>query len=164
MTQKSSNIIAPSSFEWPHDRAQFDWRFEGLRCFGYRFCLRKVFGFRVQRVSVDARFTCPNVDGTMATGGCSFCDNCSFSPSRRLSRQDIFDQIDEAFRCHGTKRQTRFSPVRTHYVGAARGESHEDLMATAREVTTSGPDAVKIHNLYAAENTSLAEQVRSGDA
>ena len=100
----------------------------------------------------------------MATGGCSFCDNCSFSPSRRLSRQDIFDQIDEAFRCHGTKRQTRFSAVRTHYVGAARGESHEDLMATAREVTTSGPDAVKIHNLYAAENTSLAEQVRSGDA
>jgi len=37
-------------------------------------------------VSVDGRFTCPNVDGTRATGGCVFCDNRSFSPSRRPSR------------------------------------------------------------------------------
>ncbi|HND56475.1 MAG TPA: TIGR01212 family radical SAM protein, partial [Pirellulaceae bacterium] len=50
------------------------------------------------KVSVDAGFTCPNVDGTVALGGCTFCDNRSFSPSRRLPRQDILDQIDEGIR------------------------------------------------------------------
>lgn len=52
----------------------------------------------MQRVSVDAGFTCPNVDGTVAIGGCVFCDNRSFSPSRRLPRQRIRDQIDEGIR------------------------------------------------------------------
>jgi hypothetical protein len=50
----------------------------------------------VQKVSVDAGFTCPNVDGTVATGGCTFCDNRSFSPSRRLPRLGIGGQIDES--------------------------------------------------------------------
>jgi radical SAM protein (TIGR01212 family) len=60
--------------------------------------LRRRFGGRVQKVSIDAGFTCPNVDGTVARGGCTFCDNRSFSPSRRLPRQDIRDQIDEGIR------------------------------------------------------------------
>jgi radical SAM protein (TIGR01212 family) len=50
----------------------------------------------VQKVSVDAGFTCPNVDGKVATGGCTFCDNRSFSPSRRLPRMGIRGQIDES--------------------------------------------------------------------
>lgn len=49
-------------------------------------------------MSVDAGFTCPNVDGTVAIGGCTFCDNRSFSPSRRLPRQGILGQIDEGIR------------------------------------------------------------------
>ena len=60
--------------------------------------LRRRFGGRIQRVSVDAGFTCPNVDGTVALGGCNFCDNRSFSPSRRLPRQTILEQIDEGIR------------------------------------------------------------------
>ena len=52
----------------------------------------------MQKVSVDAHFTCPNVDGTVAVGGCTFCDNRSFSPSRRLPRQSIREQIDEGIR------------------------------------------------------------------
>lgn len=79
-------------------RPEHDWRAEGLRFYGYNFYLRKKFGHRVQKVSVDAGFTCPNVDGTVAIGGCVFCDNRSFSPSRRLPRQDILDQIDEGIR------------------------------------------------------------------
>jgi uncharacterized protein len=50
----------------------------------------------VQKVSIDAGFTCPNVDGTVATGGCTFCDNRSFSPSRRLPRAGITGQIDQS--------------------------------------------------------------------
>jgi len=60
------------------------WRTAGLRYFSYKFFLEQQFGFRVQRVSVDGGFTCPNVDGRVAHGGCVFCDNRSFSPSRRL--------------------------------------------------------------------------------
>lgn len=77
---------------------RFDWRAAGLRYYAYHFYLRSKFGVRVQKVSVDAGFTCPNVDGTVAIGGCNFCDNRSFSPSRRLPRQSITEQIDEGIK------------------------------------------------------------------
>ena len=72
------------------------WRAAGLPYFACNFYLRRRFGGRVQKVSVDAGFTCPNVDGTVATGGCTFCDNRSFSPSRRLPRSGIRGQIDQS--------------------------------------------------------------------
>jgi radical SAM protein (TIGR01212 family) len=75
-----------------------DWRSAGLKYFSYRFYLKQLYGVRVQRVSVDAGFTCPNVDGTVALGGCAFCDNRSFSPSRRLPRVNIREQIDEGIK------------------------------------------------------------------
>ncbi len=74
------------------------WRDSGLRYYSYNFHLRQRFGFRVQKVSIDAGFTCPNVDGTVAIGGCTFCDNRSFSPSRRIPRREIRAQIDEGIR------------------------------------------------------------------
>lgn len=88
----STNIVTD------RPRAAYDWRGAGLRYFAYNFYLRSKFGSRVQKVSVDAGFTCPNVDGTVAVGGCTFCDNRSFSPSRRLPRQQIAGQIDEGIR------------------------------------------------------------------
>ncbi|HQU43952.1 MAG TPA: TIGR01212 family radical SAM protein [Pirellulales bacterium] len=75
-----------------------DWRAAGLRYFAYNYYLRRRFGGRVQKVSLDARFTCPNVDGTVATGGCVFCDNRSFSPSRRLPRASIQGQLEQGIR------------------------------------------------------------------
>ncbi len=42
---------------------------------------RARYGQRVQRVSLDAGFSCPNLDGTKGTAGCAFCDPASFSPS-----------------------------------------------------------------------------------
>lgn len=71
------------------------WRDAGLSYYGYNFYLRRRFGGRVQKVSIDAGFTCPNVDGTVAIGGCNFCDNRSFSPSRRGPRTPIAAQIDQ---------------------------------------------------------------------
>lgn len=75
-----------------------DWRSAGLRYYGYNYFLRQKFGQRVQKVSIDAGFTCPNVDGTVAIGGCTFCDNRSFSPSRRAPRLNILEQIDDGIR------------------------------------------------------------------
>jgi radical SAM protein (TIGR01212 family) len=74
------------------------WRVAGLRYHALSFNLRRRFGERVQKVSLDAGFTCPNVDGTVATGGCTFCDNRSFSPSRRVPRLDITGQLDDGIR------------------------------------------------------------------
>jgi hypothetical protein len=56
------------------------------------------FGARVYRVTLDAGFTCPNVDGRVAVGGCVFCDNRSFSPNRRLPRASIRDQLERGIR------------------------------------------------------------------
>jgi uncharacterized protein len=56
--------------------------------------LRQRFGAAVRSVSVDAGFTCPNVDGTVTTGGCVYCDNRSFSPNRRLPRSTVRAQVE----------------------------------------------------------------------
>jgi radical SAM protein (TIGR01212 family) len=76
--------------------AASSWRESGLRYYSYNHFLRQSFGCRVQKVSLDAGFTCPNVDGLVAKGGCTFCDNRSFSPSRRLPRSGILGQIDQS--------------------------------------------------------------------
>ena len=62
-----------------------------FRAFGAE--LKRRFGGRIQRISLDAGFTCPNVDGTVARGGCNFCDNRSFSPSRRVRLAVVDEQL-----------------------------------------------------------------------
>jgi radical SAM protein (TIGR01212 family) len=63
------------------------------RYYAFSRFLKERFGSRVYRVTLDAGFTCPNVDGTVAVGGCVFCDNRSFSPNRRLPRSTITEQV-----------------------------------------------------------------------
>lgn len=65
--------------------SEHHWRSFGLRYFSYKFFLKKHFGARVQRVTLDAGLGCPNVDGHISYGGCVFCDNRSFSPGRRVA-------------------------------------------------------------------------------
>src|SRR6187399_1784517 len=67
---------------------------EARRYTAYGEFLRRRFGGHVARVCVDAGFTCPNVDGTVTTGGCVFCDNRSFSPNRRLPRATVTAQLE----------------------------------------------------------------------
>jgi radical SAM protein (TIGR01212 family) len=66
----------------------------GRRYYPFSRFLRERFGRRVYRVTIDAGFTCPNVDGTVTTGGCVFCDNRSFSPNRRLPRTSVRAQVE----------------------------------------------------------------------
>jgi radical SAM protein (TIGR01212 family) len=237
------------------------WRQARLRYNSYNHFLTRRFGGRVQKVSLDAGFTCPNVDGTVATGGCTFCDNRSFSPSRRLPRAGVTGQIDQSIaRMRNRYRNCRsflayFQPATNTYAPVERlrplyeealahpqvvglavgtrsdcvpedvlellesiaaraylsveygmqtmhdrslrwmnrghdhqsfldaversrgrgfeicahvmlglpGESHEDMLATARELARVNIDAVKIHNLYCVKNTRLADQVAAGE-
>jgi radical SAM protein (TIGR01212 family) len=119
------------------------WQQAGLRYFSYNHALRQRFGERIQKVSIDAGFTCPNVDGTVAVGGCNFCDNRSFSPSRRLPRQGIRAQIDEGIRRLRLRYTCRrfmayFQPATNTYAPVERlqqvyGEalSHPDIVGLA---------------------------------
>jgi uncharacterized protein len=235
------------------------WRAAGLRYHAYNYYLRSRFGARVQKVSLDAGFTCPNVDGAVAVGGCVFCDNRSFSPSRRGPRTPLPDQLAEGMRrlrwryrvdqflayfqpatntyapaerlrsvyeqvldhphvvgvAIGTRPDCVPDPVldllqelagRTyvaveygmqtmhdaslrwmnrghdhacmvdaversrgrgfevcaHLILGLPGESHEDMLATAREAARLRVDAVKIHNLYVVRDTPLADDFAAG--
>jgi radical SAM protein (TIGR01212 family) len=51
------------------------------------------YGERVHKVSIDADFTCPNRDGSKGRGGCTFCNNASFSPNGR-SPAPLAEQIE----------------------------------------------------------------------
>lgn len=57
--------------------------------------IRRQFPFRVQKLSIDAGFSCPNRDGRISTGGCSFCDNETFNPSYCDRTKPVATQIAE---------------------------------------------------------------------
>lgn len=61
---------------------------------------RNMFGERVQKISVDAGFTCPNRDGTKGVGGCTFCDNNAFNPSYCQPLKSVTQQIEEGITFH----------------------------------------------------------------
>ena len=57
--------------------------------------MRRQFPFRVQKISIDAGFSCPNRDGRISHGGCTFCDNRTFNPSYCQPTKSIAEQIAE---------------------------------------------------------------------
>src|SRR5881275_2386097 len=57
--------------------------------------LQEKFGQRVYKVIIDAGFTCPNRDGTVAVGGCAYCNNNSFRPPSAVKTDPIRDQVRE---------------------------------------------------------------------
>lgn len=61
---------------------------------------KELFGERVQKVAIDAGFTCPNRDGTLGTGGCTFCNNDAFNPSYCSPLKSITQQIEEGIEFH----------------------------------------------------------------
>lgn len=134
-------------------RVTYDWRGAGLRYYAYNFHQRNRWGERVQKVSVDGGFTCPNVDGTVAIGGCVFCDNRSFSPSRRPrgKRREILDQIADGIRRLQTRYDCRkftayFQPATNTYASVDRlreayGAAIEDPRIVALAIGTR-PDCV----------------------
>jgi hypothetical protein len=67
----------------------------GIRYNSYGRFLRAKFGCRVYKVSVDGGFSCPNRDGTVATGGCTYCNNESFRPKSATRVKPIGRQVEE---------------------------------------------------------------------
>lgn len=57
--------------------------------------LSKHFPFKVQKISLNAGFTCPNRDGSKGYGGCTYCNNQSFSPGYGKPRKNISQQLSD---------------------------------------------------------------------
>jgi radical SAM protein (TIGR01212 family) len=86
----------------------------------YNRWLQERFGERVYKVIVDAGFTCPNRDGTVATGGCTYCNNSSFRPPSAIKTEPIRDQVREGIayvrkRFHAKKFIVYFQPFTNTY-------------------------------------------------
>lgn len=60
------------------------------------------FHYKVQKISINAGFTCPNRDGSKAVGGCTYCNNQSFSPGYGGKQRTVTDQLRDgiAFFAH----------------------------------------------------------------
>jgi len=57
--------------------------------------MKDLYGQAVYKVNVDAGFTCPNRDGSIATGGCIYCNNDSFRPTACTSSSSLLEQINK---------------------------------------------------------------------
>lgn len=77
---------------------------------------QKVFGHRVQKLTVDAGFGCPNRDGTLGTGGCTFCNNEAFKPGYCQPAKSITQQIDEGIEFHRRRRPKAKAPEGAAYI------------------------------------------------
>ena len=78
------------TYPWGHKR----------RYNAYAPYFKKKFGERVQKISVDAGFTCPNRDGIKGRGGCTYCNNNAFNPSYCDPKKPIEQQVQEGIEFH----------------------------------------------------------------
>jgi len=74
-----------SGFSWGGDKRYNDFS-------GY---FRRKFESRVQKISIDAGFTCPNRDGSRGRGGCTYCNNETFSPAYCNLEKSVTAQLSE---------------------------------------------------------------------
>ena len=76
----------------PHIHAAYPWG-HNRRFNAYSNYFREHFGGRMQKVSIDAGFTCPNRDGTSGLGGCTYCNNDAFNPSYCHPSKSVSEQL-----------------------------------------------------------------------
>ena len=111
MSHNENRILSNEHYPWGHNR-----RFNS-----YTEHIRKTFGGRMQKVVVDAGFTCPNRDGTKSTGGCTYCNNDAFNPSYCSPVEPLPLQIEKGILFHkvryrkATKYLVYFQPYSNTY-------------------------------------------------
>ena len=77
----------------------------------YSSYMKRTFGQRIQKLSIDAGFTCPNRDGKISNNGCTFCSNDAFNPSYCRNFSSITEQINEGIKFH----QWRYKKVKQYF-------------------------------------------------
>ena len=78
---------------------RFPWE-NGRRFNSYSGYFKARFGARVQKLSIDAGFSCPNRDGFIGTGGCTYCNNNAFNPSYCSPEKSITTQLEDGVKFH----------------------------------------------------------------
>lgn len=66
----------------------------------YKHFLQQRFGGRIQKLTINAGFSCPNRDGSIGTGGCTYCLNDAFSPSYCDASKSVSQQLAEGIEFH----------------------------------------------------------------
>ena len=114
--------------------------------------IRRKFNSRVQKVSIDAGFTCPNKDGTKGVGGCTYCNNNTFNPDYCKPIKPIKQQINEGIEFFSKKYKTQkylayFQAFTNTYAPLAdlkkmyeEAVDHEDVIGL---VVATRPDCIK---------------------
>lgn len=67
---------------------------------------KRLFGSRMQKLTINAGFTCPNRDGRVGTGGCTFCNNEAFTPSYCTPAKSVTQQLEEGIAFHRYRYRT----------------------------------------------------------
>ena len=65
--------------------------------------LKEIFPYKVQKISINAGFTCPNRDGKKGFGGCTYCNNQTFSPEYCHTEKSVKEQLEEGIRFFSRK-------------------------------------------------------------
>lgn len=79
---------------------------EKARYNDYGSFLQQHFAGKVQKISINGGFTCPNRDGTVGWGGCTFCNNQTFNPDYCRSELSVTEQLQEGIRFFARKYPT----------------------------------------------------------
>ncbi|MEN8116088.1 MAG: TIGR01212 family radical SAM protein [Bacteroidota bacterium] len=77
--------MSQTIYSWGHERRYND----------FPTYFRNLFSERVQKVSIDAGFTCPNRDGTKGVGGCTYCNNKTFKPTYCNLDNSVTSQVQQ---------------------------------------------------------------------
>lgn len=123
--------------------AATDYYPEGKRYNSFVGYYRRRYGERVQKLVLDAGFSCPNRDGTVGWGGCSYCDNAAFHPGYSTPGKALLAQIEEGIEFQ----RVRYPRVR-HYLGYFQAYSNTygtlERLQRAYEEVLSHPEVVGI--------------------
>ncbi len=114
--------------------------------------IKEKFNGRVQKVSIDAGFTCPNKDGTKGKGGCTYCNNNTFNPDYCKPIKPISVQINEGIEFFSKKYKTQkylayfqaftntYAPLKDLKPMYEEALSHKDVVGL---VIATRPDSIK---------------------
>lgn len=108
----------------------------------YGSAMRRKLGGRVQKLAIDAGLSCPNRDGTIGFGGCTFCLGEAFSPAYCREATSITEQIERALRFH-----------------SARDRRADAYLAYFQSNTNTHADTAHLERLY---NEALSHPAISG--
>ena len=114
----------------------------------------KQFGGRVQKISIDAGFSCPNRDGKISTGGCTFCSNAAFNPSYCRPEKSIMQQIEEGIEFH----QRRYRRANRYLVYFQAFSNTYKPLEELKKIYAQALEAMSFRVMGRAEMESMASQ------